>query len=161
MTNWIAPRYAVRRVVPTPIRSLWNHSSLDRYFDDVWRDFESRPIARSVAFSPKVNVDDSDDELRLTAELPGLGDKDFEVTIDGNLLTIKGEKKSEREVERGDRSVIERSEGSFARSFRFAWDVDPEAVKAAYKHGVLEVVVPKPEEDQPQVRTIPVTTSGS
>ena len=57
--------------------------------------------------------------------------------------------------------MIERSEGSFERSFRFAWDVDPETVKAAYKNGGLDVVIPKPEEDQPQVRTIPVTTSDS
>ena len=157
MTNWIAPRNAVRRIVPTPTGLFWN----DRFFDDLWRGLETRSAARAVAFTPSVNVAETDDELRLTAELPGLEDKDFEVTIDGDLLTIKGEKKSEREVEDEGRSVIERSEGSFARSFRFAWDVDPETVKAAYKHGVLEVVVPKPEENQPQVRTIPVTTSSS
>ena len=157
--NWIVPRHVVRRVVPTPIAPFWNISSLDRFFDDVWRGSETRPVTRAPAFNPTVNVDESDDELRLTAELPGLEDKDFGVTIDGDLLTIKGEKKSEREVENEGRSVIERSEGSFARSFRFAWDVDPDTVKASYKNGVLEVVVPKPEEDQPQVRTIPVTTS--
>jgi HSP20 family protein len=157
MTNWIAPRSAVRRVVPTPTGSFWN----DRFFDDLWRGLETRSVARAAAFTPSVNVAESDDELRLTAELPGLEDKDFEVTIDGDLLTIKGEKKTECEVENEGRSVLERSEGSFARSFRFAWDVDPETVKAAYKNGILEVVIPKPEEDQPQVRTIPVTTSGS
>jgi HSP20 family protein len=155
MTSWIAPRNAVRRIVPTPTGSFWN----DRFFDDLWRGLETRSVARAAAFTPSVNIAESDDELRLTAELPGLEDKDFEVTIDGDLLTIKGEKKSEREVE--DRSLIERSAGSFARSFRFAWNVDPESVKAVYKNGVLEVVVPKPEEDEPQARTIPVTTPGS
>ncbi len=161
MANWIAPRHAARRVFPTPIGSFRNLSSLDRFFDDVWPGFETRPIDRAAAFTPKVNVDESDDELRLTVELPGLEDKDFGVTIDGDLLAIRGEKKSESEVESEGRSVIERSEGSFARSFRFAWDVDPDTVKAAYKNGVLEVVVPKPQENQPQVRTIPVTTSDS
>jgi HSP20 family protein len=159
MANWIAPRHAVRRVVPTPIGSFQNLSSLNRFFEDVWSGFETRPIARAAAFTPRVNVDEYDDELRLTAELPGLEDKDFGVTIDGDLLTIRGEKKLEREVEKEGRSVIERSEGSFARNFRFAWDVDPDTVKASFKNGVLEVVIPKPEEDQPQVRTIPVTTS--
>ena len=159
MANWIAPRLAVRRVAPTPFGSLQNLSSFNRFFDDAWPGFETRPIARTAAFTPKVNVDESDDEVRLTVELPGLEDKDFGVTIDGDLLAIKGEKKSQREVENEGRSVIERSEGSFARSFRFTWDVDPDSVKAAYKNGVLEVVVPKPEEDQPQVRTIPVTTA--
>jgi HSP20 family protein len=161
MTNWIVPRLAVRRVVPAPIGPFCNISSLDRFFDDVWRGFETPQITRAAAFTPKVNVDESDDELRLAAELPGLEDTDFGVTIDGDLLTIKGEKKFERDVEGEDRSVIERSEGSFERSFRFGWDVDPETVEASYKNGVLEVVIPKPKEEPPQVRTIPVTTSGS
>ncbi len=161
MTNWIVPRRVARRLVPTPTGPFWNTSSLDRFFDDVWHGFEPRSITRAAAFTPKVNVDESDDELRLAAELPGLEDTDFGVTIDGDLLTIKGEKKFEREVEEEGRSVIERSGGSFERSFRFGWDVDPETVKASYKNGVLEVVIPKPEEEPPQVRTIPVTTSGS
>jgi len=161
MTNWIAPRHAVRRVVPTSVGPFWNHSSLDRFFDDVWSGLETQSTASAAGFNPKVNVDESDDELRMTAELPGLDEKDFGVTIDGDQLTIKGEKKSEREVDNEGRSVIERSEGSFERSFRFAWDVDPETVTASYKNGVLEVVVPKPEVNQPQARTIPVTTSGS
>jgi HSP20 family protein len=159
MANWIAPRHAVRRVVPTPIGSFQDLASLNRLFEDVWPRLETRPIARAAAFSPKVNVDESDGEARLTVELPGLADKDFEVTVDGDLLTIKGEKRLECEVENEGRSVSERSEGSFARSFRFAWAVDPDTVKAAYKNGVLQVVVPKPEENQPQVRSIPVTTS--
>ncbi len=161
MTNWIAPRHAVRRVAPTPGGSFWNINALDRLFDDFLGGYESRPLARVAAFTPRVNVEENDAELRLTAELPGLEDKDFGVTIDGDLLTIKGEKKSERDVEEDGRSVVERSEGSFARSFRFAWNVDPDSIKAAYQNGVLEVVVPKPEEDEPQARTIPVTTSGS
>ena len=161
MTDWIVPRHAVRQIAPTSIGRFLNTSSLDRVLDDFWSGFETRPIRRAASFTPQVNVDESDAELRLTAELPGLEDKDFEVTVNGDLLTIRGEKKYERDVEDDGRSVVERSEGSFVRSFRFGWEVDPETMKASYKNGLLEVVVPKPEEEQPQVRTIPVTTSGS
>jgi HSP20 family protein len=161
MTNWIVPRHAVCRVAPNPSGSFWNSSALDRLFDDVLGGYKTRPPTRAPAFTPRIDVDEADGELRLTAELPGLEDKDFGVTIDGDLLTIKGEKKLEREVEDEGRSVIERSDGSFERSFRFGWDVDPETVKASFKNGVLEVVIPKPDDEQPEPRTIPITTSGS
>jgi HSP20 family protein len=106
-----------------------------------------------------VNVEDTKDELRLSAELPGLSEEDFEITTDGNLLTIKGEKKFESTSDDDGRKRIERSRGSFERSFRVAWEIDSETVKAVYKNGVLDLVIPKPEEEQPQVRTIPVTAS--
>jgi HSP20 family protein len=106
-----------------------------------------------------VNVEETEGELRLSAELPGLEEEDFEVTTDGDLLTIKGEKKIESTSGDGGHKRIERSLGSFERNFRVAWEIDPETVKAVYKNGVLDLVIPKPEEEQPQVRTIPVTTS--
>jgi len=101
-----------------------------------------------------VDVEETDDALRLTAELPGLDDKDFEVSIDADLLTLKGEKKIERDTERQGVSVVERSHGSFERSFRLAWEIDPDSVKASYKQGVLEVMVAKPERQE--ARTVPV-----
>jgi HSP20 family protein len=106
-----------------------------------------------------VDVEERDGELRLAAELPGLADEDFEVTVDGDLLTIKGEKKIEREAKREGISLVERVDGSFKRSFRLAWELDPEKVKASFKNGVLEVIIPRPEEEQPRVRSIPVTSS--
>jgi HSP20 family protein len=106
-----------------------------------------------------VNVEDTDAELRLSAELPGFGEGDFEVTTDGDLLTIRGEKKVESTSDENVRRRIERSRGAFERSFRVAWEIDSESVKAVYKNGVLDLVIPKPEEEQPQVRTIPVVAS--
>jgi len=154
--HWIVPRRAARSNASTLLGPLWN---LDRFFDDCPIDGRPEFATRNRSFAPVVNVEELEDELRLSAELPGLEEEDFEVTTDGDLLTIKGEKKFESTSEDDRRKRIERSCGSFERSFRVAWEIDPESVKAVYKNGVLELIIPKPEEEQPQVRTIPVTTS--
>jgi len=155
-TRWIVPRRAARLNAPAFLGPLWN---LDRFFDD--RPLIDRPACATGdrSFAPAVNVEETEDELRFSAELPGLEEEDFEVTTDGDLLTIKGEKKFESSSDDDGRKRIERSRGSFERNFRVAWEIDSETVKAVYKNGVLDLVIPKPEEEQPQVRTIPVTTS--
>ena len=154
--HWIVPRRAARLNTPTLLGSLW---TLDRFFDDL--PLLDRPAFETgdLPFAPAVNVEETEEELRLSAELPGLEEEDFEITTDGDLLTIKGEKKFESTSDDKGRKRIERSRGSFERSFRVAWEIDPETVKAVYKNGVLDLVLPKSEEEQPQVRTIPVTTS--
>ncbi len=154
--HWIVPRRAACLNASTFFGPRWN---LDRFFDDL--PLISRPAfaTGNLSFAPAVNVEETKDELRLSAELPGLSEEDFEITTDGNLLTIKGEKKFESTSDDNGRKRIERSRGSFERSFRVAWEIDSESVKAVYKNGVLDLVIPKPEEEQPRVRTIPVTTS--
>ncbi len=154
--HWIVPRRAARLNAPTFLGPLWN---LDRFFGDL--PFIDRPAcaAGKLSFAPAVNVEETEDELRLSAELPGLEQEDFEITTDGDLLTIKGEKNFESTSDDKGRKRTERSRGSFERSFRVAWEIDPESVKAVYKNGVLDLVITKPEEEQPQVRTIPVTAS--
>ncbi len=154
--RWIVPRRAARLNAPAFFGPLWN---LDRFFDDL--PLIDRPAcsAGNLSFAPAVNVEETEDELRFSAELPGLEEEDFEITTDGDLLTIKGEKKFESTSDDNGCKRIERSRGSFERSFRVAWEIDPETVKAVYRNGVLDLVLPKPEDEQPQVRTIPVTTS--
>ena len=154
--HWIVPRRAARLDAPASFGPLWN---LDRFFGEL--PLIDRPAfaTGNLSFAPTVNVEETQDELRLSAELPGLEEEDFEITTDGDLLTIKGEKKFESTSDDNGRKRIERSRGSFERSFRVAWEIDPETVKAVYKNGILDLVVSKPEEEQPQVRTIPVTVS--
>jgi HSP20 family protein len=154
--HWIVPRRAARLNAPAFIGPHWN---LDRFFEDL--PLIDRPASATgeLSFAPAVNVEETEDELRFSAELPGLEEEDFEITTDGDLLTIKGEKKFESTSDDKGRKRVERSRGSFERSFRIAWEIDPETVKAVYKNGVLDLVIPKPEEQQPQVRTIPVTAS--
>ena len=156
VSHWILPRRAARSRAPATSSPLWN---LDSFFRDLaLLDFPDLP-SRELAFAPAVDVDETDDEVRISAELPGLERDDFSVTTEQNRVTIKGEKKLEAASEERGRKRVERSIGSFERSFAFAWEIDPESVKAVYKNGVLELVVPKPREAGSQARTIPVTAS--
>ena len=154
--HWIVPRRAACLNASTFFGPRWN---LDRFFDDLPLVSRSAFATGNLSFAPEVNVEETEGELRLSAELPGLSQEDFEVTTDGDLLAIKGEKKIDSSSDDNGRRRLERSSGSFERSFRVAWEIDPETVKAVYKNGVLDLVISKPEEDQPQVRTIPVTAS--
>jgi HSP20 family protein len=129
------------------------------FFGDFCRDFGFGPVAGGVAFRPRIDVSETDEELQLTAELPGLEEGDFEVTVDGDVITIKGEKKLAREGAAEGCARAERSSGEFSRSFRVPFDIDPDSVKGSYRNGVLTVVVPKPVESQPKVRTVPIETA--
>ncbi len=152
--HWIVPRRAPRLSAPALFGSLWK---LDRFFGDLPLVEPAASAAPEFAFAPAVSVEETHDELRLSAELPGLEKDDFEVTTDGDLLTIKGEKKIEITSDENDRRRTERSSGRFEHSFRVTWEIDPDSVKAVYKNGVLELVLPKPEQEP--ARTIPVTGS--
>lgn len=112
--------------------------------------------SRPLAGAPTIDVAESDKEVVVTAELPGLNDKDFEVTLAGDLLTIKGEKKSEHEEKNGDATYMERRFGSFARTLRLPFEIGNEKIDAKYDKGVLTVRVPKPAEVQKRVRRIEV-----
>jgi HSP20 family protein len=103
-----------------------------------------------------IDVADTDKELVVTAELPGLDEKDFDVTLSGDILNIKGEKKAEREEKNGDAYYMERRFGSFSRSVRLPFEVKDEKVDAKYDKGVLTIRVPKPADAQRAVRHIEV-----
>ncbi|MFP8878699.1 MAG: Hsp20/alpha crystallin family protein [Myxococcota bacterium] len=157
----IDPRGSVRRLASAPFHSDWNVAfdagSLDRLFNDPWPTTSPLRSTRA-AFAPKVNVSETDQELRFSIELPGLEQREFEVLVDSDVLIIKGEKQTESSDEDQCRRV-ERSTGRFERKFRLGWEVDADKLEASYKNGVLEVLVPKPVEEQSTVRTIPVTAS--
>jgi HSP20 family protein len=138
--------------------------SFDDLFDNFWSGWEMASPARSVGrkahgFTPRVNVRETDEEIVVMAELPGLEEKDFDISLEENVLTIKGEKHSEHE-EKGDGfHHVETTSGSFERRLRLSCEVDADEVKATYKNGVVTVVLPKRPEDRPEVRTVPVTSS--
>jgi HSP20 family protein len=117
---------------------------LDRAFG--WPAF---PNEGSAAWIPAVDLEENDKEFVLTAELPGVKEKDVDVEFDQNMLTLKGEKRTEREetTEKNGRwHVIERSHGQFVRSFTLPPAVDPTKAKADFKDGVLTVHLPKRKE---------------
>lgn len=107
-----------------------------------WFD-EGREDAGLAGFSPRVDVKENGNALVVTAELPGVEEKDVEVSLNGDILTISGEKRHEKE-EKGDEFYrVERSYGSFRRSFSLPTSVDADKVEASYKKGVLTVTLPK------------------
>lgn len=130
-----------------PITNPW---LFQREFDDfVERFFGEEPLSThgifGRAFSPVVDIVENDNDIIVRAEIPGMEQKDLDVNLAGDVLTIKGEKKAEHE-ERGDNfHRIERSYGSFSRSFSLPCEVQTDKVEASYKSGVLSLKLPKSE----------------
>jgi HSP20 family protein len=132
---------------------------VDRIFDDFFSGFGgTRAMNSWERVVPIVDVDESEKEIVVTAELPGLDEKDFEVTVSGDVLTVKGEKKAEREHKGGNGNYMERRFGAFSRSVRLPYEVKDEDVEAHYDKGILTIRIPKPEEIQKAVRRIEVKT---
>jgi HSP20 family protein len=107
-------------------------------------------------FEPLVDVYEDNDKIELKVELPGMDQKDIQVDIEGNMLSIKGEKKFEREEKKKNYQRIERSYGSFTRTFSIPTTVDQDKVKASFKKGILTMTLPKKEEVKPKQITIDV-----
>jgi HSP20 family protein len=128
-----------------PFSSL--QREIDRLFDDFGRSWES--FAAPSPTLPKINVADSDGEIEITAELPGMEEKDVDISVSDGVLTLSGEKKSETERKEKDYTVSERSFGSFSRSLTLPSGIDPSAIKATMAKGVLKVSVPKPATAKP------------
>jgi HSP20 family protein len=128
--------------------------SFPEMMEDFWRDpFRSFFVDREEMF-PVVDVSESDKEIKVSAELPGMDPKDVSISLDGNRLTLRGEKKFEQEEKKEDYHRIERSYGSFCRVINLPGDVHEDQVKASFKNGVLTVVMPKTE--KPVGRTIEI-----
>jgi HSP20 family protein len=129
---------------------------MDRMFDQFWRGFglpsmrrgfEAEPFWRGEGgfglSTPAVDVAEDDKAYHITAELPGLGEKDIEVNLSGDMLTISGEKRDEREEKDKSYHFSERRYGSFRRSFALPQGVDRDKVEARFKNGVLSLTLPK------------------
>jgi HSP20 family protein len=136
------------------------HRSIDRLFSDAW----SRGFAPSLLsetwttgkIMPSLDVVDDDKAFRVTVELPGMTDKDVAVTVDDHTLTIRGEKKEEKEKKDKDAFRRERAYGSFRRTIELPGEVDAAKIEAKFKDGVLTIDLPKTKEAQERVKQIPV-----
>lgn len=98
------------------------------------------------AWTPSVDIHENKDQVVLEAELPGMNRDDFDLTIENNVLTLRGERRFEKKSEQDNYHRVERAYGSFVRSFTLPQSVLSEGVQAEYKNGVLRVVLPKREE---------------
>lgn len=109
--------------------------------------------------TPRVDVAETDTAIEVTAELPGIDEKDVDVVLRDDVLTIKGEKKSEREEKKKDYHLVERSFGAFSRTIQLPFAADAEAVKASFAKGVLKVSITKPAEVKDKTVKIPVRST--
>lgn len=149
----------VRREWESPFTSL--QREMNRLFDNFlggptlspWAPFERGPAG---AFIPRVDVSETDREIKVSAELPGLDENDIDVSLTRDTLTIKGEKKEEKEEKGTDYYRMERSYGSFSRSIPLPVEVDTDKVEATFKKGVLHVTLPKTESAIEKTKKIPV-----
>jgi len=132
------------------------HREMNRLFDDVFRGFDMAPFGSMsrMASWPHVEVIENDKDVRVSAELPGLEDKDVEVLMGDGVLTIRGEKTSE--VEDKERAFSERTYGRFERRIPLAWEVDEDKIDASFKNGVLTLTLPKSAESRPEVKRIAI-----
>jgi HSP20 family protein len=117
---------------------------IDRLFDDFTRGFPAFSTGGAAELLPNLDVTETDKQIEITAELPGLEEKDVQVNLADNILTIRGEKKAEKEEKDKTYRLVERSYGSFVRSLELPEGVNADAIKASIEKGVLKVTVPKP-----------------
>jgi HSP20 family protein len=132
--------------------ALWNQ------FDDLFNDdhFKTRRLARS--FVPAVDIEETREGYLLIADLPGLTAEDVNITVENGVLVLSGERKDERVDEKDGYKRIERSFGSFRRSFTLPKGVNAEQVTAKTEHGQVKVSIPKPVAELP--RKIKIESAG-
>ncbi len=126
---------------------------MNRLFDDFFSGFpfpERRRGLMEGEWAPTVDVAETDENIVVTAELPGVKQNDVEISVVNDVLTLKGEKKEEKEIKKENYHRIERSYGSFQRSISLPTGVQADKAKATYKDGVLTITIPKVEEAKPK-----------
>jgi HSP20 family protein len=143
-----------------PVRELGTiQSEMNRLFNSF---FDTPTPANGTTFRrwiPAMDLVETDNAFVLKADLPGLTESDVSVELENNVLTISGERKSENQDRKAGYYRVERSYGSFRRSLTLPKGVDPAAVAATFDNGVLQVTVPKPEQQAP--RKVQITVGGA
>ena len=135
---------------------------VERAFQDFSKDWDLPEFFNrrsDEGFMPDVEMHENDKQIKLSAELPGMDEKDIKVELSDQMLTISGTKKSETESKEGDYFRSERRYGSFSRSMSLPFAASENAVNAEFKKGVLTVTIDKPEEVQSKTKKIPVKGS--
>jgi len=143
-----------------PFRGLNSlQEQVNRLFEDSFARTRSGQ-AKLASWAPAVDIYETENELVVKADLPDVQEKDIDVRVENNTLTIRGERKFSNEVHEDNYLRIERAYGTFTRSFSLPNTVDTEAIKAEYRNGVLSVRMPKREESKPKQIKISVSENG-
>lgn len=157
---WKSGDSSSKRDEDHPVYSL--QKEMNTLFDDFFKGFDLMPFEREPqrfgTFSPSVDVKDSGKDVTIKAELPGMDEKDIEVSLTDGAVTIRGEKKEEKEDKGKNYYRMERSYGSFSRTIPLPAGIDSQKADAIFKKGVLTITVPKTEEAKAKVKNIKVKT---
>ena len=135
-----------------PLKDLLTiQERMNRLFDDSMRTIRPGDESLSSAiWTPPVDIYETEGEVILKAELPEINQKDIEIQIENNTLTLRGERKFEKDDKKENYHRIERAYGSFVRSFTLPSSIDQDRIKADYRDGILKISMPKREETKPK-----------
>ena len=148
---------AEREMFMNPLHEF--RQEMDRLMENFFHGFDTRHFGRRAdSFVPQIDVLDTDKEIKISAELPGLDEKDIEVSLTREALTIKGEKREEKEEKGKDYYRSERSYGSFTRTIPLPVEVDPDKVAASFRKGVLTVKLPKTKQVINETKKVAIKT---
>ncbi len=143
-----------------PFRTLTTfQEQLNRLFEDSFLRGVSEDSALTT-WAPAVDIYGTENELVLKADLPDIEEKDLDIRVENNMLMLRGERKFEQKVSKDDYLRVERSYGSFSRSFSLPNVVNADAIQAEYRNGVLTVRMPKREESKPKQIKVSASNSG-
>lgn len=123
---------------------------MNRMFEDAGRGWRGDEAAATTSWSPAVDIYETENEIIVQAELPGVDRKDISLNLEKNVLTLKGERRFEKETKQENYHRIERSYGAFSRSFSIPASVDDDRIRADYKDGILKIALPKKEQVKPK-----------
>jgi HSP20 family protein len=141
----------------TPFRAASAlQDQINRLFNDAFE--RTGEESNLTAWAPAVDINETEHELVVKADLPGIDPKDLDIRVENNVLSIRGERKFEKNVNEENYLRVERAYGSFSRSFSLANTVNPDGIKADYQDGVLTLIVPKREEAKPKQIRVNVGT---
>ncbi len=142
----------------SPVRDILNiQDEMSRLFNAFFTNTPDRTEGSTFSWGPLVDISETDDEIKVIAEVPGMKKEDIKISIQDNVLTLRGEKKQEKEEKDKNSHRVERAYGAFERSFSLPASVQTDKVKASYKEGVLTISLPKPEEAKPKEIDISVS----
>jgi HSP20 family protein len=165
--NWFkkedehSTRYPATRSEPQSSPLARIHTDIDRMFDDFFRGaglpdmFQNRwPMETSTFLKPKLDISEDDEQYQIAVEVPGISEKDIKVDVEGDMLSIRGEKKQENKTEKDKYHCVERSYGSFMRTLNLPANADIDSIKAKFKNGVLTININKKAGEAASGKTI-------
>lgn len=166
LTPWTAKKMSIHKEEEHPVYSL--QREMNRLFEDFFRMPSFERMGELPGFgseqtfgdiTPRIDMSETDKELLVKVELPGMTEKDMNISLNREMLTISGEKKQEREQTEKGWYRMERQYGSFTRSVPLPYEIETEKVEATFKNGILSVKLPKSSVQQKETKSIPVTTA--